>query len=125
AAQDVIGKVGPQTLGVERMLRRAGFRYANRIDPFDGGPHFVADRDEVVPIRCTARRRLRRADSLGRPELVLVGRDLPEPPYFVALSTDAALPSDDDVVLPADAADVLAASDGTEIWVQHFRGMGS
>lgn len=125
AAQEVIGKVGPQTLGVERMLRRAGFRYANRIDPFDGGPHFVADRGEVVPIRCTERRRLRRADSLTRPELTLVGRELPDPPYFVALSTQAELPNDDEVVLLADAAETLAASDGTELWVQHFRGAAS
>ena len=47
-AQDVIGKVGAQTRGVERMLRRVGFRYAERIDPFDGGPHFVANADEVT-----------------------------------------------------------------------------
>ena len=32
-AQDVIGKVGAQTRGVERMLRRIGFRYAWRVDP--------------------------------------------------------------------------------------------
>jgi len=42
----VIGKVGAQTKGVEKMLRRVGFRYAERIDPFDGGPHFFAGVDE-------------------------------------------------------------------------------
>jgi arginine N-succinyltransferase len=52
-ARDVIGRVGQQTLGVERMLRAAGFRYARRVDPFDGGPHFVAPTDEVVVIRQT------------------------------------------------------------------------
>src|SRR5260370_39075023 len=46
-AQAVIGKVGAQTKGVERMLRRIGFRYAWRGDPFDGGPHFTAATDEV------------------------------------------------------------------------------
>jgi arginine N-succinyltransferase len=50
AAQRVLGKVGEQTLGVEKMLRRAGFQYANRIDPFDGGPHFVANVDATQPI---------------------------------------------------------------------------
>ncbi|HVH45549.1 MAG TPA: arginine N-succinyltransferase, partial [Labilithrix sp.] len=46
-AQDVIGKVGAQTRGVEKLLRRIGFRYAERVDPFDGGPHFTAPTDEI------------------------------------------------------------------------------
>jgi arginine N-succinyltransferase len=46
-AQGVLGKVGTQTRGVEKMLRRIGFRYAERVDPFDGGPHFTAPTDEV------------------------------------------------------------------------------
>ena len=33
------------------MLRRIGFEYAERVDPFDGGPHFVADTDDVTVIR--------------------------------------------------------------------------
>ena len=47
-AQDVIGKVGRETRGVEKLLRRIGFQYCNRIDPFDGGPHFRATTDEIV-----------------------------------------------------------------------------
>jgi arginine N-succinyltransferase len=50
-AQAVIGRVGPQTLGVARMLREVGFRYNSRVDPFDGGPHFAARIDEVSSIR--------------------------------------------------------------------------
>src|SRR5579884_1702644 len=50
-AQEVIGKVGAQTKGVERMLRRVGFRYAERVDPFDGGPHFTAATDEISLIQ--------------------------------------------------------------------------
>jgi arginine N-succinyltransferase len=50
-AQDVIGKVGASTRGVEKMLRRIGFRYAERIDPFDGGPHFTAPTDEVTLVQ--------------------------------------------------------------------------
>ncbi len=47
-AQAVIGKVGAQTRGVEKMLRRVGFHYAFRVDPFDGGPHFTARTDDVT-----------------------------------------------------------------------------
>ena len=43
----VIGKVGASTRGVEKLLRRIGFRYADRVDPFDGGPHFTARMEEI------------------------------------------------------------------------------
>jgi arginine N-succinyltransferase len=47
----VIGVVGPETRGVEKMLRRIGFSYANQIDPFDGGPHFTARTDDITVVR--------------------------------------------------------------------------
>jgi arginine N-succinyltransferase len=51
--QSVIGQVGPATKGVERMLTQIGFQYAARIDPFDGGPHFHAQLDDILPVRTT------------------------------------------------------------------------
>lgn len=53
--QDVIGQVGPATKGVEAMLRRIGFEYIHRIDPFDGGPHFQARIDDVTLVQQTRR----------------------------------------------------------------------
>lgn len=50
-ARGVVGQVGAQTRGVERMLSGLGFRYAKRVDPFDGGPHFVANTDDVSLVR--------------------------------------------------------------------------
>ena len=49
-AQDVIGRVGPATEGVRKMLEAIGFRPVDRIDPFDGGPHFEAGTDELWPV---------------------------------------------------------------------------
>src|SRR3954462_5788448 len=43
----IIGQVGPGTKAVEGMLRRIAFEYAEQIDPFDGGPHFIANTDEI------------------------------------------------------------------------------
>jgi arginine N-succinyltransferase len=51
SAQALIGKVGAQTKGVEKMLQRIGFRYAERVDPFDGGPHFTAPTDEITLVQ--------------------------------------------------------------------------
>ena len=51
AVRAIIGQVGPDTRGVEKMLRKVGFSYAGQIDPFDGGPHFVAKTDDISVIR--------------------------------------------------------------------------
>lgn len=113
-AQDVIGKVGAQTRGVERMLRRVGFRYAERIDPFDGGPHFVADADEVSLIRDT--RSARFAGALGEGETpsgprALIARELKTSPYFRAVACRVS-EQDAQLRLPADFAQQLGASEG-------------
>jgi len=49
--QAIIGQVGEETRGVEKMLRKIGFDYAEQIDPFDGGPHFVASTDQISIVR--------------------------------------------------------------------------
>ncbi len=50
-AQKIIGEVGTNTLGVQRMLERIGFKYSNHIDPFDGGPHYEANLSDVSLVR--------------------------------------------------------------------------
>jgi arginine N-succinyltransferase len=88
-AQAVIGQVGEQTRGVEKLLRRIGFRYAERVDPFDGGPHFVARTDDVTLIRGARRVELAQAPGIELVDRVLVGHRIAEPPYFVAHACQA------------------------------------
>jgi arginine N-succinyltransferase len=87
-AQAVIGKTGAQTRGVEKLLRRIGFRYANRVDPFDGGPHFAARLDEISLVQETRRAK---ADRPVTPQpgdkRALVAVEYGEPPYFRAVLT--------------------------------------
>lgn len=114
AAQDVIGKVGTQTRGVEKMLRRIGFRYAERVDPFDGGPHFTAPTDEVTLVQRAGRATVRAIDPAmhhtGNRSIVSV--ETSAPPYFRAVLAhwDAATGT-----LEADAAVHLGATVGSEI----------
>jgi arginine N-succinyltransferase len=84
-AQAVIGAVGKETRGVEKMLRRIGFRYAQRVDPFDGGPHFTASTDDVVPVRASRRVELAYDPGIQLTERYLLGRRCAEAPYFVAV----------------------------------------
>jgi arginine N-succinyltransferase len=113
-AQDVIGKVGAQTRGVERMLRRVGFRYAARIDPFDGGPHFVAHADEVSLVQQT-RKAVLAGTNDDRPfqgPRVLVARELKESPYFRAAACRVEEEGEGRVWLTSGAASLLGATAG-------------
>lgn len=114
-AQDVIGKVGRETRGVEKMLRRIGFQYCNRIDPFDGGPHFRAALDEVLLVKRSQRMRLGDAAAEGG-QRALVGLDLREAPYFRAVASRISV-SGDTVNLEPDALSALGAAEGHEVWV--------
>lgn len=80
-AQSVIGRVGDDTRGVEKMLTRVGFRYWNRVDPFDGGPHYIAPTDEISLIQNA---------SLARVELEPPGAPTPAGRYLVAHQYSAA-----------------------------------
>ena len=77
AVQRELGKVGPETEPVRRMLERIGFRYVSRVDPFDGGPHYEATLADVSLVRAHRRARLARAPAAegeGQGCLVGVGR---------------------------------------------------
>ncbi|HYO95750.1 MAG TPA: arginine N-succinyltransferase [Polyangiaceae bacterium] len=121
-AQAVIGKVGGQTRGVEKLLQRIGFRYAERIDPFDGGPHFVAPTEEVSLVRETRERRLAalREPAPGSPR-GLVARDLTEAPYFRAVPCCVELGADDGLTISPAVANVLGAREGDHLGVLLMR----
>jgi arginine N-succinyltransferase len=82
-AQRVIGAVGAETQGVEKMLRRVGFEYAQRVDPFDGGPHFTCATDKISLI--AAAKRCEPGQSWDAPLQGMVGRTYGQRPYFVAV----------------------------------------
>jgi arginine N-succinyltransferase len=120
AAQERIGQVGPHTKAVEKMLTGAGFRYASRIDPFDGGPHFHARTDDLVPIRQARRLRVRDIGALPTSETApaapaaLVAVTRTQAPFFLAVRTafcsDAA-----GLTLPTAAATCLGVQVGDEV----------
>ena len=53
AVREVIGAVGKSSLAACKMLAGIGFEYQNHVDPFDGGPHYGAETDDVLPVRDT------------------------------------------------------------------------
>lgn len=61
--QNDIGKVGKQTQGVKAMLQKIGFEYANQIDPFDGGPHYIAKTDKITLVKAAGQKSV----AIGKP----------------------------------------------------------
>lgn len=50
-ARLVLGRVGEQTKPAQHLLESIGFDYLNEVDPFDGGPHYGADLQDILPVK--------------------------------------------------------------------------
>lgn len=117
-AQRVIGRVGPQTRGVEKLLRRIGFRYIDRVDPFDGGPHFVAPTDEIDLVRRAFRAEVHAGPVSAGAARHLVARQRRGPPWFQAVPGGVwADPAEGRVALPDDVARRLEVGPGDVVWL--------
>lgn len=96
--QDIIGRVGPETQGAKRLLESIGFSYSGRVDPFDGGPHFEVNTDEIVLVRDaqTLRPVILEEQALPRAASAIVACLADTCPRFSAVWTRALLPEADD-----------------------------
>jgi arginine N-succinyltransferase len=123
-AQAVIGKVGAQTRGVEKLLRRIGFRYADRVDPFDGGPHFTAMTDEVTLVVSSRHFKIVELLDEAVPAAVsekrrraVVAVEPSGPPFFRAMLAAFEERPGDTCAIGAQAAAALGLEVGAEAWV--------
>ena len=99
------------------MLRRVGFRYAQRIDPFDGGPHFVADASEISLITETRASLVRGVlEAAKTSHSALVAREFDGPPYFRAILSPLEL-DDAGVRLPVASIAHLGVGEGDAVSV--------
>jgi arginine N-succinyltransferase len=121
--QRLVGEVGPETKGVERMLREIGFSYAHRIDPFDGGPHFQARTDAISLVGQT-RAATVASNAVASPDpprarAALLARERPSAPWFTALRAvvpePAAAPAAARVSVDAEVQRLLDVTNGDEI----------
>jgi arginine N-succinyltransferase len=121
-AQKVIGEVGPQTKGVEKLLERIGFRYCERVDPFDGGPHFLANTDDITLVHDSVRGTLVDVWPGDIPEAAagkhraVVATESKEPPFWQAVMVPFEQRGKG-IVISADAAKAISANVGDEVMV--------
>jgi arginine N-succinyltransferase len=118
--QKVLGEVGPNTKGVQRMLERVGFRYVERIDPFDGGPHFEANLTDITLVRRYRSVKLSEKNFELEGDDVLVAHERASGRNrFRAVRTTAQL-DDKNIYLPARARKLLDAPVGAKLSVIPF-----
>jgi arginine N-succinyltransferase len=95
---------------------RIGFRYAHRVDPFDGGPHFTARMDEISLVQETTVRRLVGAVSPTDATVTgLCAREFAGPPHFRAVPCGMVLQGKDGVRLPLGAIEHLGLCEGDPV----------
>jgi len=115
----IIGQVGPDTKAVEGMLRRIGFEYAEQIDPFDGGPHFIANTDEISLVheaREVVVTTVEHADG-ERPWAVLAVATPGAKPGFRAIGARVIPMANNEVGITDEARRRLSIEDGQRVWL--------
>ena len=127
-AQDVIGAVGPNTVGVKRMLESIGFEQVARIDPFDGGPHFHARTDDLWPVQRSTTLQVKRSSEKAIVEPAgawsegLLGARMKKKKHgeFRALFANYRRQGSE-VLLSDECADLLKLDDGDEVSALPFQ----
>lgn len=113
--QKLLGAVAPETRGARRLLERIGFRFVDRIDPFDGGPHFEARLADVTVVRAHRHAPLARAPLARGGSVHLAAATRSEGRVrFRAFRTPARLRGGE-VQLPSAARDALRVRPGDRI----------
>ena len=115
----IIGQVGEETRGVEKMLRRIGFEYAEQIDPFDGGPHFVATTNDITVVRDAKEATVRAHEGEGKRWAILGHEIAGANPGFRAIGTRVTAFESGVIGLSEDARRRLAIEDGQKVWLSY------
>ena len=112
----IIGQVGEETKGVEKMLRRIGFEYAGHIDPFDGGPHFSCKTDEISIVQDAKQVVTRLVDDADgeRPWAIL---GVQSKPGFFATGARVVPADDGSIGITANTHERLGIKAGAKIWM--------
>ncbi len=116
--QALIGQVGEETKAVEKMLRRIGFDYAQQIDPFDGGPHVIANTDSISVVRDAAELVVS-DEKPGTRRWAILGHETAGPSTFRGFGGLVTPASDGTIGLSADLRAVLGIEIGQKVWLSY------
>ena len=112
SARAAIGLPHPSGRAAMRMLEREGFRYANYVDIFDGGPTMTAQTDQVRSVRDAREHPVVGTDAADGAEALIATGLMRDFRCTVGLLREAA----DGVALAAEAARALRVEEGARVW---------
>ena len=121
----LVGQVGPQSRGALKLLKSIGFKYSHQIDPFDGGPHYIANTDEITTIQNTQKavfvdKKYISNSELTEPYLISTYDNT----HFHAVISKAKVEYQKDgsasVYLKAEDKDRLRLSNNEELWITRW-----
>jgi arginine N-succinyltransferase len=70
--REKLGQVHAEALPAVRLLEQAGLRWNGQIDPFDAGPFYAAQTDDVIPVRETCELELGKEEPDAEAALAIV-----------------------------------------------------
>jgi arginine N-succinyltransferase len=114
-AQKLVGEVGADTRGVQRMLERIGFKYVEHVDPFDGGPHFEANVKDVTLVQRYRTARLAEGDMDLEADEMLVAVERGSGRNRFRAVRSAVRFDDQRVLLPAKVRELIGAKVGDKL----------
>lgn len=116
-ARTIVGHVGPETAPARRLLENLGFKYHNRVDPFDGGPNLEAVTDEITLVKNT--RRIEAGEPIAESQCTGHGivSVLTSDGEFTAVETLWQEDRNGRLRLPREAVEALHAEAGVEMGI--------
>ena len=116
-ARLVLGRVGEATKPAQHLLESIGFSYLDEVDPFDGGPHYGANTEDILPIKQGLRLRVTEFKDAAYKEQVLVATTNEEEFRVSLASADI---RGGDVAIAPKVRQILGIEVGDEVYVSPF-----
>ena len=108
-----LGAVDENERGAVKILEQAGMRFLRQMDPFDGGPYYGAEVENLAPVKSFATYRAKKGESAdGEGVRYLISRE--DAQGFRAVASAAAV-DNRRMIIPLAILDILTTKDGDRI----------
>ena len=108
-----LGAVDENARGAVKILEQAGMRFLKQMDPFDGGPYYGAEVENLAPVQSFATYRAMNGESAeGEGIRYLISRE--DAHGFRAVAATAAI-ENRRMIIPGAILDILTTKDGDRI----------
>ncbi|MGZ3742953.1 MAG: arginine N-succinyltransferase [Pseudobdellovibrionaceae bacterium] len=112
-ARLVLGRVGEATKPAQHLLESIGFEYLDEVDPFDGGPHYGANVEDILPIKLGKRVKLQHFSEASYKDHGLLGT-ANEDFRAAVVSYDL---RDNEIAIPKKIREALGVEIGEEVFI--------